>query len=175
VFMVQRKVVYRAPRFDVEQVVEKLQDGRELPRTIIRHPGAVVILPLLDDGRVCMIETYRVAIDRWHLELPAGTMDKGVRPIELAAMELQEETGYVADELVLLHSFAMSPGILDEKMHLFLARGLKLGPAARELGEQMHNELLTWSQIDLMLRDGQIADAKTLVGLLWYLRYRQYA
>jgi len=136
--MVQRKVVYRAPRFDVEQVVEKLQDGRELPRTIIRHPGAVVILPVLDDGRVCMIETYRVAIDRWHLELPAGTMDKGVRPIELAAMELQEETGYVAEELVL-------------------------------------HELLTWSQIDLMLRDGQIADAKTLVGLLWYLRYRQYA
>jgi ADP-ribose pyrophosphatase len=173
--MIQRKVVYRAPRFDIEQVVEKLQDGQQIPRTIVRHPGAAVILPVLDDGRVCMIETYRVAIDRWHLELPAGTMDKGVAPIELAAIELQEETGYLADNLVLLHTFAMSPGILDEKMHLFLATGLKQGPSARELGEQMHNELLTWSQIDRLLRDGKIADAKTLVGLLWYLRYRQHA
>jgi ADP-ribose pyrophosphatase len=173
--MTQRKVVYKAPRFDVEQVVERLEDGRSLSRTIVRHPGAVVILPILEDGRVCMIETYRVAIDRWHLELPAGTMDKGVLPIELAAMELQEETGYIAERFVLLHTFAMSPGILDEKMHLFLALGLKAGPTSREEGEQMRNVLLSWSQIDRLLRDGQIADAKTLVGLLWYLRYREHA
>jgi ADP-ribose pyrophosphatase len=75
----------------------------------------------------------------------------------------------------LLHTFAMSPGILDEKMHLFLAKGLKEGPTAREPGEQMRNVLLSWPQIDRLLRDGQIADAKTLVGLLWYLRYREYA
>ena len=173
--MIPRKVVYRAPRFDVEQVVEYLQDGRGLSRTIVRHPGAVVILPVLEDGRVCMIETYRVAIDRWHLELPAGTMDKGVAPSDLAAMELQEETGYRADRFVLLHTFAMSPGILDEKMHLFLATGLQAGPTAKEEGEQMRNVLLSWSEIDRLLRDGQIADAKTLVGLLWYLRYREHA
>lgn len=173
--MTQRKVVFRAPRFDIEQVVEKLQDGSQLSRTIVRHPGAVVVLPILNDDRVCLIETYRVAIDRWHLELPAGTMDKGVAPIELAAMELQEETGYVADRFRLLHTFAMSPGILDEKMHLFLANGLKEGPTAREEGEQMRNVLLSWSQIDRLLRDGQISDAKTLVGLLWYLRYREHA
>jgi ADP-ribose pyrophosphatase len=102
-------------------------------------------------------------------------MDKGVLPIELAAMELQEETGYIAERFVLLHTFAMSPGILDEKMHLFLALGLKAGPTSREEGEQMRNVLLSWSQIDTLLRDGQIADAKTLVGLLWYLRYREHA
>lgn len=173
--MPDRKLVYRAPRFDVEQVQETLQDGRKISRTIVRHPGAVVVLPVLDDGRVCLIETYRVAIDRWHLELPAGTMDKGVAPIELAAMELQEETGYVADRFVQLHTFAMSPGILDEKMHLFLATGLTPGPTAQEEGEQMRNMLLSWPQIDRLLRDGQIADAKTLVGLLWYLRFREHA
>lgn len=173
--MVQRKVVFKAPRFDLEQVVEILPDGGELHRTIVRHPGAVVVLPILDDGRVCMIETYRVAIDRWHLELPAGTMDKGVSPGDLAALELREETGFHAARFVLLHTFAMSPGILDEKMHLFLATGLKEGPTAREEGEQMKNVLLSWPQIDRLLRDGQIADAKTLVGLLWYLRYREHA
>lgn len=170
-----RKVVYRAPRFDVEQLAETLEDGRTISRTIVRHPGAVVVLPILEDGRVCLIETYRVAIDRWHLELPAGTMDKGVSPIELAALELQEETGYLAKKFVHLHTFAMSPGILDEKMHLFLASGLTAGPTAREVGEQMRNILLSWSEIDRLLRDGQIADAKTLVGLLWYLRYREHA
>lgn len=173
--MVRRKVVFKATRFDLEQVIETLPDGSDLHRTIVRHPGAVVILPILDDGRVCMIETYRVAIDRWHLELPAGTMDKGVSPGELAAMELQEETGFLADRFVLLHTFAMSPGILDEKMHLFLATGLREGPTAREEGEQMKNVLLSWPQIDRLLRDGQIADAKTLVGLLWYLRYQEHA
>jgi ADP-ribose pyrophosphatase len=173
--MVWRKLVYKAPRFDLEQVVETLPDGRRLDRTIVRHPGAVVILPILDDGRVCLIETYRVAIDRWHLELPAGTMDKGVSPEVLAAMELQEETGFVAERFVLLHTFAMSPGILDEKMHLFLATGLKAGPTALEDGEQIKTVLLDWPQIDQLLRDGHIADAKTLVGLLWYLRYREHA
>jgi ADP-ribose pyrophosphatase len=69
----------------------------------------------------------------------------------------------------------MSPGILDEKMHLFLATDLIPGDAAREQGEQISNRLLTWSQIDRLLRDGEIADAKTLVGLLWYLRYREHA
>jgi hypothetical protein len=74
VFMVQRKVVYRAPRFDVEQVVEKLQDGRELPRTIIRHPGAVVILPVLDDGRVHPSHSPRQShlppgLALWHLRV----------------------------------------------------------------------------------------------------------
>jgi ADP-ribose pyrophosphatase len=173
--MVQRKILFRARRFNVEQVYENLPDGERLERHIARHPGAVVILPILPDGRVCLIHTYRVAIDRWHLELPAGTMDKNVTPAELAHIELQEETGYRAGRVVPLHTFAMSTGILDEKMHLFLATDLVPGDAAREQGEQITNRLLTWSEIDRLLRDGQIADAKTLVGLLWYLRYREHA
>lgn len=173
--MVSRKVLFRARRFDVEQVFEELPDGKRLERHIVRHPGAVVILPVLPDGRVCMIHTYRVAIDRWHLELPAGTMDKGISPIELAHEELREETGYRAGKIVPLHTFAMSPGILDEKMHLFLATELGEGQTALEQGEQISNRLLSWSDIDRLLRDGQIADAKTLVGLLWYMRYRANA
>ena len=173
--MVQRKILFRARRFNVEQVWEDWPDGQRLERHIARHPGAVVILPILPDGRVCLIHTYRVAIDRWHIELPAGTMDKNVTPAELAHIELQEETGYRAGRIVALHTFAMSPGILDEKMHLFLATDLIPGDAAREQGEQISNRLLTWSQIDRLLRDGEIADAKTLVGLLWYLRYREHA
>ena len=102
-------------------------------------------------------------------------MDKGISALELAHEELREETGYSAGKMVPLHTFAMSPGILDEKMHLFLATELNEGQTALEQGEQISNRLLSWSEIDRLLRDGQIADAKTLVGLLWYMRYRANA
>jgi ADP-ribose pyrophosphatase len=169
------KKLFQAKRFAIEEVYETLPDGSTLVRNIVRHPGAVMILPLVDEDRICMIHTYRVAIDRWHLELPAGTLDKSISPIETASVELQEETGYRAQHLQLVHTFAMSPGILDEKMHFFVARGLELGTAARELGEQIDNRILHWHEVDTLLRDRKIIDAKTLVALLWYMRYRDHA
>ena len=169
------KKLFQAKRFAVEEVEELLSNGTCLIRNIVRHPGAVVILPLLDDDHVCLIRTYRVAIDRWHLELPAGTLDKGMTPYETANLELQEETGYMASYVTHIHTFAMSPGILDEKMHFYVAKNLSLGETAREPGEQIDNTILSWSQIDGLLRDKKIIDAKTLVALLWYMRYRDHA
>lgn len=168
------KKIFQAKRFAVEEVVEFLPGGSQLVRHIVRHPGAVVILPLVDSDHVCLIRTYRVAIDRWHLELPAGTLDKSLSPLETAKLELKEETGYTATSFHLVHTFAMSPGILDEKMHFYAAKGLIAGNAEREAGEQMDNVVLSWSQIDGLLRDRKIADAKTLVALLWYMRYREH-
>lgn len=172
--MLVRKLLFQAKRFAVEEVHESLPDGGSLVRHVVRHPGAVVVLPLIDADRVCLIHTYRAAIDRWNLELPAGTLDKNLPPLEVAHLELQEETGYRAESMVPIHTFAMSPGILDEKMHFFAASGLTLGETAREAGEQMSNVILTWAEIDGLLRDRQIIDAKTLVGLLWYMRYRTH-
>jgi len=172
--MPARKHLFQAKRFAIEEVHEKLANGSSLVRHVVRHPGAVVVLPLIDDERVCLIRTYRVAIDRWNLELPAGTLDKNLPPLEVAHLELQEETGYRAETMVPVHTFAMSPGILDEKMHFYAATGLSPGEAAREAGEQMSNVIVTWAEIDRLLRDRQIIDAKTLVGLLWYMRYRTY-
>ncbi len=169
------KKIFQAKRFAIEEVEELLPDGSRLIRNIVRHPGAVVILPLVDNDHVCMIRTYRVAIDRWHLELPAGTLDKSLSPIETARQELKEETGYSASMLTHIHTFAMSPGILDEKMYFFVAECLTAGDTARESGEQMDNTVFSWSQIDNLLRDKKIYDAKSLVCLLWYMRYRKYA
>lgn len=170
-----RRVLFHAKRFDVESVHERLPDGGMLERHIIRHPGAVVILPLVDENHICMIHTYRVAIDRWHLELPAGTLDKGLPPEEMARLELLEETGYRASQWSHIHTFAMSPGILDEKMYYYCASGLIDGCPEREQGEQMENRILSWSEVDRLLRDHKIIDAKTLVALLWYMRYRKHA
>lgn len=169
------KKIFQAKRFAVEEVQEPLASGGAIVRHIVRHPGAVVILPLVDDEHVCLIRTYRVAIDKWHLELPAGTLDKGLSPLETAFAELREETGYRASRMQLIHTFAMSPGILDERMYYFAASGLTLGSAEKEAGEQMENVVISWSDVDQLLRDKKIIDAKTLVALLWYMRYREYA
>ena len=168
------KKLYQAKRFAVEEVYEQLPDGTEVVRNVVRHPGAVVILPLVDDDHICLIHTYRAAINQWNLELPAGTLDKGLPPLDVAFLELKEETGYEAGLMDHVHTFNMSPGILDEKMHFYVASHMSLGDTAREVGEQMENRVVCWSEVDRMLRDRQIIDAKTLVCLLWYLRYRKY-
>jgi ADP-ribose pyrophosphatase len=167
--------VFKARRFDVEEVAQKLDNGQEVWRHVVRHPGAVVILPLIDCDRICLIRTYRVAVDRWLLELPAGTLEPPEKVEVTAARELTEETGCVAGRLEFIHAFRMSPGILDEKMHFFVAKDLKWAAPERELGEQIENVILSWSDVDRLLRDGKIEDAKTLVALLWYMRYRTYA
>ena len=169
------KKIFHARRFDVEEVYQPLADGTYLPRHVVRHPGAVVILPLLDDQHVCLIRTYRVAVDQWLLELPAGTLEPNEPPLLTAGRELIEETGYEAAKIEHIHTFRMSPGILDEKMHFFVASQLTKNTPQRELGEEIDNRILSWSEIDGLLRDGKIEDAKTLVAILWYLRYRTHA
>jgi ADP-ribose pyrophosphatase len=169
------KKIFQAKRFAIEEVYELLPDGSCLVRNIVRHPGAVVILPLVDANHVCLIRTYRVAINRWHLELPAGTLDKSLSPLATAILELREETGYRAESFTHIHNFAMSPGILDEKMHFYVAEGLTAGESALEAGEQIDNSILSWSEVDRQLRDKKIADAKTVACLLWYMRYGKHA
>ncbi len=155
-------------RFRVVQVAETLPNGDVLRREVIRHPGSVVIVPLVDEDRVCLIENYRVAVGRKLIELPAGTLEPGEDPRECAQRELIEETGYRAARMEFLHAFYAAPGILDENMRLFVAHGLTLGASAREAGEQIENLIVDWSQALNMIYDGQIQDAKTIIGLLYY-------
>jgi ADP-ribose pyrophosphatase len=161
-------VLFQARRFRVERAVQVTADGVEHVREVIRHPGAVVILPLLDDGRLCFVRNYRVAVAATLIELPAGTLEPNEDPAETALRELAEETGYRAGNIEHLLTFCMSPGILDERMHLYLARRLQPGPMALEPGEDIEPMLCTWDESLDMVRRGEIRDAKTLVGLLYY-------
>jgi ADP-ribose pyrophosphatase len=158
--------------FRVEQVMQ-LVDGQPHPRAIVRHPGAVVVLPLLEDDRVCLIQNFRIAVNATLIELPAGTLEPHEPPEHTAARELIEETGYIAGRLEKLHEFLASPGILDERMHLYVARDLTAGPAAREAGEQIENRIVAWDEAMALVDRGEIRDAKTLVGLLWWDRRRR--
>ncbi len=170
--MKEPQLLFTGKRFRVESVVQVTPDGAEHTRQIVRHPGAVTILPLLDDGRICFVQNYRVAVDETLIELPAGTLEAGEKPAETARRELAEETGYRAERIELLSTFYMSPGILDEKMYFYLATGLTPGPTALDPGEDLRPWPATWQEALAMARDGRIRDAKTLVGLLYYRAFR---
>lgn len=164
----EKDILLTAARFTVERVTQQLSDGSTMSREVIKHPGAVVILPVLDDGRICLIRNYRISIDQELLELPAGTLEPPEPPLETARRELIEETGYRCKELVPLCEFYMSPGILDEHMYCYLATGLTLGDPARERGEQISNYPVTIAELAKLLRTGQIIDSKSLSALLYY-------
>lgn len=166
------EVLLRARRFTVVRHTRQLPGGGQVIRETVQHPGAVAILPLLADGRICLIRNHRVAVGRTLIELPAGTLEPNEEPLQTAARELAEETGYQAAKMDRLCEFFMSPGILNERMILFLATGLTPGTAHREPGEEIENFVVDWDEALRMMRDGEIQDAKSLVGLLYYGAFR---
>jgi ADP-ribose pyrophosphatase len=160
-------------RFRVVRRAETGRDGREHSREIVVHPGAVTILPLFDDGRVCLIKNRRIAVGQTLIELPAGTLEPDEDPAVTAARELIEETGYRAERVEKLCEFFMSPGILNERMYVYIARGLTPGEMALEAGEQIEPLVVEWSDAVRMATDGTIEDAKSLVAILLYEQRRQ--
>jgi ADP-ribose pyrophosphatase len=163
-----KQLLLRASRFTVELVTQQLADGTTFSREVIRHPGAVVIIPVLDDGRICLIRNFRISVNQELLELPAGTLEPPEAPIETAQRELMEETGYRCRNIQPLCDFYMSPGILDERLYCFLATGLEPGNTALERGELITNHPVTIAQLSQLLRNGMIKDSKSLSALLYY-------
>lgn len=167
----ENRRVFSGIRFDVHEIQIPLGDGDSVTRHVVRHPGAVVIAPLLDDQHVVMIRNARATVGETLWELPAGTCEAGESIEITAGRELIEETGYRAGRLTEAISFFASPGITDERMHLFVAEKLSAGPPAREPGEQIENHVLSWQQIDELIDRGEIHDGKTLCSLLWVRRW----
>jgi ADP-ribose pyrophosphatase len=140
---------------------------------VLRHPGAAVILPVLADERVVLIWNRRVPVGAELLEVPAGCLEPGEPPATTAARELAEETGYRAGRIEPLVTFYSSPGILSERMHAFLATELTPGETAHEAGEQIRLAQMPLDEALDAIRDGRIVDAKTIVTLLYYERFRR--
>ncbi|TWT44570.1 ADP-ribose pyrophosphatase [Phycisphaerae bacterium RAS1] len=165
------QVLLESRKFRVERFALTGRDGVARPHDLIIHPGAAVILPRLDDGRLLFIRNYRLAAQRELLELPAGTLDPPETPLDCARRELTEETGYVAARIEPLLSYYSTPGICNERMHAFLATGLTPGPARLEPDEHIQPQPLTIEEALRSARDGRIQDAKSLVTLLYYDRF----
>ena len=145
----------------------RLPDGSEGMREYIRHPGAVAIVALSDDGRVLLERQYRYPNRREFIEIPAGKLEPGEPHLATAKRELLEETGYVAADwqrLTLIHT---AIGYTDETIELFLAKKLQHGPASLDPGEFLETMLVPFEEALAMIRDGRITDVKTVVALLW--------
>lgn len=157
------EVVLTARRFRVVRIAEA---GAAGTRDVVEHPGSVVVVPLVAPDEVCLVEVVRVAVGATLLELPAGTLDRDEPLAAAAARELAEETGYRAGRITPVGGLWMSPGILRERMHLFVAEDLEPGPQALEPGEQIRTRVVPWAEALAMCRDGRIEDAKTVAALL---------
>ena len=145
----------------------RLPDGSETMREYIRHPGAVAIVALFDDGRVLLERQHRYALRRDFIEIPAGKLDAGEAHLDTAKRELLEETGYVATEWRRLGVIHNAIGYSDEGIELWLARGLERREQKLEPGEFLEVFTLPLAEAQAMVRDGRITDAKTVAGLLW--------
>lgn len=135
-------------------------------RKFVKHPGAVVIVPVLDDGRLVLIRSFRASVNRVIYEFPAGTLEEGEAPDLTAARELVEETGYRAERVEPLGEFLTSPGLSDERMHAFVATGLRHVGQALEDNEDIEVEPVEARVAFEMLDDGRLADAKSMLTLL---------
>jgi ADP-ribose pyrophosphatase len=149
----------------------RLPDGSRGVREYLRHPGAVAVIALHDDGRVVLERQYRYPHAREFVELPAGKLEPGEPHLETAKRELLEETGYVAARWTRLGVLHTTVAYSDEAIEMFLARGLQKGTARPDAGEFLEVLELPLAEAIAMVRDGRITDAKTVAGLLWAGRW----
>lgn len=152
-------------KFTVERRTGVSPKGQSFTREVVVHPGAVVILPLLEGGRLVMVRNFRHSIQRELLELPAGTSEPDEDPIETASRELIEETGYRAGTLSPLACFYTSPGITNELMHAFTATDLTRVGQRLDPGEELVPEICDLARARRMLASSGFEDAKTLAVL----------
>jgi ADP-ribose pyrophosphatase len=171
--LIEKQVIYQGQKVHLElhRLLNQETEKRHT-REVCVHPGAVVVLGFLDDDRIILIRSYRYAIGQYLFELPAGTLEKGEKPMNCAGRELLEETGYLAGRLQPLLNFFTSPGILSEKMYAFAAYDLQHKQTALEEGEDIAVHPVSLDEALQMVRDGQIQDGKTIAVLLFHAKFR---
>lgn len=162
------ELVFDGALLKVRRDVVRLPDGGEATREYIRHPGAVAIVPLFDDGRVLLERQFRYPHRREFIEVPAGKLEPGEPPLDTAKRELLEETGYEAEEWTRLGVMHTAIAYTDEAIELFLCRKLqKVREAQLDAGEFVETLIVGFDEAIAMVREGRITDAKSVASLLW--------
>ena len=163
------ELVFQGKLLHVRRDRVRLPDGAEATREYIRHPGAVAVLPLFDDGTVLLERQFRYPHGREFIELPAGKLEPNEPHLETAKRELLEETGYTAAEWKRLGVIHTAIAYTDEAIDLFLARKLKKERSAQlDPGEFVETLIVPFDEAIAMVRDGRITDSKSVCGLLWF-------
>lgn len=163
--VVSTEEIYRGRVFGVS-IVTIREVGKTYTREIVHHPGSAVIIPVFDDGTVGLVEQYRHPAKRFMLEAPAGTLSIDEDPEVGALRELEEEIGVSAGQIEKLTEFFVSPGFLEEKMFVYLATQLSETKQNLDDDEYLKIRRLPLLRVRQMISDGEIQDAKTIIGIL---------
>lgn len=166
--VLDREVIYRGKVFGVERHRVREPGGIVAVRELVVHAGSVVLLPRLADGRILLVRQYRHPVGRTLWELVAGRIEPGETPRQAAERELVEETGYRAGRLRRLLEFYPSPGLLSERMIVFLAEQLRRGPAQPEADEKLLCRAFAPRELRQAIRRNRLRDGKTIAALLYY-------
>ena len=165
------EMLFKGGRIDVLSVEAEHPQGGSVRREVVAHPGAVVILPMLDSETVILIRNERFVVQQTLWELPAGTLEKGEEPDRCAARELQEETGYVATQILPLLNFFSTPGFCNEVLYVYHAHNLLHVGQSLDETEKIIVEAVRFSAALKMIQEGIIQDAKTICALLYFHTY----
>jgi ADP-ribose pyrophosphatase len=168
----ESRQVYQGHFLDVRRDRVGLPDGSEAHREYIVHPGAVMVVPILDDGRLVLERQYRYPLERVMVEFPAGKLDPGEPGRRCAERELLEETGYRATEWAYAGTLHNAIAYSDEGIQIWFARGLTAGAKQLDEGEFLEVFTATADELEGWVRDGKVTDAKTMIGLLWLQQWR---
>lgn len=168
---ISSRVVFKGPVFSVRRDKVSEPSGVKATRDVIAHSGSVVVMPVLDDGKIVLIRQYRYAARQYLWELVAGRIDTGENVMHAAARELIEETGLRAKKMRQFLDFWPSPGFLEERMFVLLAEGVTQGEAEPEEDERIEAKGFTRGELEEMLKTGVLRDAKTISSLLFYFRF----
>ena len=163
--------VYDGELLKVYRDVVRLPDGSQGGREFIRHPGAVAIVALFDDGSVLLERQFRYPHRREFIEIPAGKLEANEPHLQTAKRELLEETGYVAEAWARLGTIHTAIAYTNEAIDLFVARKLTKGPRRLDAGEFLETLIVPFAEALEMIRDGRITDAKSVAALLWVSQF----
>lgn len=164
---IDTELAYDGHFLKVQRDTIRLPDGKISTREYIKHPGAVVILPLFDDGSILMERQFRYPLDRVFIEFPAGKIDPNEDPLDCAKRELQEETGYTATDWKFVATIHNAIAYSNEHLDIFLARGLIAGDNKLDDGEFLETFKASISDMLVWVREGKITDVKTVIGTFW--------
>jgi ADP-ribose pyrophosphatase len=169
--ILRSQIIYKGPVFGVrrDEVIEP--GGVRAVREVITHPGSVVVLPVLPDGRILLIRQFRYATRQYLWELVAGRIDSGENVRQAAARELIEETGYRARAFRVFLDMFPTPGFLEERMYILLAEKLTAGEAQPEEDERITAKAFGRRDLERMIQEKVLRDAKTIAGLLYYFQF----